>query len=68
KGYDSKFGARPLKRAIQKYIEDLLADEIVNNKIKEGDKILLTLNEEKDGLVSDIIKNDAVKDSENESK
>src|SRR5690554_1983054 len=68
KGYDSKFGARPLKRAIQKYIEDLLADEIVNNKIKEGDKILLSLNKEKDGLISSITSNDKVEDSENENK
>ena len=39
KGFDKKNGARPLKRAIQKYIEDLLAEEIVNNKIKEGDNL-----------------------------
>ena len=37
KGFDKKNGARPLKRSIQKYIEDLLADQIVNNKIVEGD-------------------------------
>ncbi len=37
KGFDKKNGARPLKRSIQKYIEDLLADQIVNNKITEGD-------------------------------
>ena len=37
KGFDKKNGARPLKRSIQKYIEDLLADQIVNNKIAEGD-------------------------------
>lgn len=39
KGYDAKFGARPLKRAIQKYVEDPLAEEIINAKIDEGDKI-----------------------------
>ena len=39
KGFDRKNGARPLKRSIQKYIEDLLADQIVNNKIEEGDII-----------------------------
>ncbi len=41
KGFDKKYGARPLNRAIQKYIEDLLAEQVVSNKIKEGDDILL---------------------------
>ena len=41
KGYDRKYGARPLNRAIQNYIEDLLAENVVANKIKEGDNILL---------------------------
>lgn len=50
KGYDDKFGARPLKRAIQKYIEDPLAEQIINASIKEGDVIKLTLNKAKDGL------------------
>ena len=36
KGFDKKYGARPLNRAIQKYIEDLLAENVVNNKIQEG--------------------------------
>ena len=39
KGYDKKYGARPLKRAIQKYVEDLLAEEIVKEKLKTGDEI-----------------------------
>ncbi len=37
KGFDKQYGARPLKRAIQKYIEDSLAEEIVNSKLEEGD-------------------------------
>ena len=41
KGYDKKYGARPLSRAIQKYLEDLIAEEIVNNRINDGDKISL---------------------------
>ncbi|WP_418511180.1 ATP-dependent Clp protease ATP-binding subunit [Corallibacter sp.] len=45
KGFDKQYGARPLKRAIQKYIEDTLAEEIVNSKIDEGDKISMTLDE-----------------------
>ncbi|MFN5888091.1 MAG: ATP-dependent Clp protease ATP-binding subunit, partial [Flavobacteriales bacterium] len=45
-GYDEKFGARPLKRAIQKFIEDPLAEAIINNSIQEGD--LVTLGKAKD--------------------
>lgn len=41
KGFDTQFGARPLKRAIQKYIEDPLAEEIINAKLLPGDTILL---------------------------
>ena len=39
KGYDKKYGARPLNRAIQKYLEDLIAQEIVSDSIKENDLI-----------------------------
>ena len=39
KGYDKKYGARPLKRTIQKYVEDLIASEILNSMINEGDTI-----------------------------
>ncbi len=41
KGFDEKFGARPLKRAIQKYVEDPLAEEILLGTFKEGSKILI---------------------------
>ncbi|MFN8351480.1 MAG: ATP-dependent Clp protease ATP-binding subunit [Flavobacteriales bacterium] len=47
KGYDEKFGARPLKRAIQKFIEDPMAEEIINQHVEEGDKISVGLNKEK---------------------
>ena len=50
KGYDSKYGARPLNRAIQKYLEDLLAENVVNNSIKEGDKIMIDKNRDDDSL------------------
>jgi ATP-dependent Clp protease ATP-binding subunit ClpC len=50
KGFDKKNGARPLKRSIQKYIEDLLADQIVNNKIQEGDIIEIHYNKDGDFL------------------
>ena len=36
-GYEEKYGARPLKRAIQKFIEDPFAEEIINAQIEEGD-------------------------------
>ena len=50
KGYDSQFGARPLKRAIQKYLEDIVAEEIVNANLNEGDKIKISLNEKEQQL------------------
>ena len=50
KGYDSQFGARPLKRAIQKYLEDVIAEEIVNANLEEGDDIKISLDEEKGEL------------------
>ena len=53
-GYDDKFGARPLKRAIQKYLEDPLAEEIINSGVKEGDTINVRLNSEKNGLSMDV--------------
>ena len=46
KGFDQQYGARPLKRAIQKYIEDALAEEIIVSKIHEGD--IITMDYEKD--------------------
>jgi len=50
KGYDEKFGARPLKRAIQKYIEDPLAEQIINTHLAEGDTIHLDIETGKDEL------------------
>lgn len=42
KGYDEKFGARPLKRAIQTYVEDLIAEAYIDGKIKDGDHLVIT--------------------------
>jgi len=50
KGFDKQYGARPLKRAIQKYVEDELAEKIVNSQLEEGDKILLDLNDDEKKL------------------
>ncbi|RZJ31747.1 MAG: ATP-dependent Clp protease ATP-binding subunit [Flavobacterium sp.] len=46
KGFDKQFGARPLKRAIQKYVEDALAEEIIISKIGAGDEIYMDLADE----------------------
>ncbi|MCA6493120.1 MAG: ATP-dependent Clp protease ATP-binding subunit, partial [Chitinophagaceae bacterium] len=46
KGYDAQFGARPLHRAIQKYLEDPLAEEILNMNIKEGDVLIADVDAE----------------------
>ncbi|MBX2887242.1 MAG: ATP-dependent Clp protease ATP-binding subunit [Ferruginibacter sp.] len=46
KGYDSQFGARPLHRAIQKYLEDPLAEDILNMTIKPGDVMIAELDKE----------------------
>ena len=56
KGFDKQYGARPLKRAIQKYIEDALAEEIVNSKLTEGDNITMDLSEGDDKLTISIKK------------
>jgi ATP-dependent Clp protease ATP-binding subunit ClpC len=47
KGYDERFGARPLKRAIQKFVEDPVAEEIITQHVEEGDKIAVAMNKEK---------------------
>jgi ATP-dependent Clp protease ATP-binding subunit ClpC len=50
KGYDVQFGARPLHRAIQKYVEDPLAEEILNYNVKEGDTLIADLDKDKVAL------------------
>ena len=46
KGFDEKFGARPLKRTIENYVEDCLVDGILEQKIKENQKVTLSLDKE----------------------
>jgi len=50
KGFDEKFGARPLKRAIQKYVEDALAEEIIKSNLEAGDIIAMNINSSGDAL------------------
>jgi ATP-dependent Clp protease ATP-binding subunit ClpC len=47
KGYDANYGARPLKRAIQKYLEDPMAEEIIKSSLSEGDEIEVDYDKEK---------------------
>ena len=56
KGFDKEYGARPLKRAIQKYIEDALAEEIINSNLQEGDSITMDLNKKTNELTIKIKK------------
>ncbi len=50
KGFDKQFGARPLKRAIQKYVEDALAEEIITSKIGAGDEIYMDIEDDSQEL------------------
>jgi len=56
KGYDVQFGARPLKRAIQKYLEDELAEMIIKSGVKEGDSILVDFDSENQKITTQIEK------------
>jgi ATP-dependent Clp protease ATP-binding subunit ClpC len=55
-GWDEQFGARPLKRAIQKYIEDPLAEEIIKTSLNEGDSITIGYDAKKDDISIKITK------------
>ena len=55
KGYDVQFGARPLKRAIQKYLEDEMAEMIMKASVKEGDTIKIDFDKENEKIVSEVI-------------
>jgi len=50
KGFDKQYGARPLKRAIQKYVEDLMAEEIIKSNIQMGESIAIDLNKDGNSL------------------
>ncbi len=50
RGYDPKYGARPLKRAIQKYVEDPVAEEIIEMDVKQGDTIKIDYNAKSDEM------------------
>ncbi|MBL7899649.1 MAG: ATP-dependent Clp protease ATP-binding subunit, partial [Crocinitomicaceae bacterium] len=68
KGYDEKFGARPLNRAIQKYIEDPLAEEIINASLESGDTIAINFDKEKQEVKIGIEKGKPSKKKEKKSE
>jgi ATP-dependent Clp protease ATP-binding subunit ClpC len=66
KGFDPKYGARPLNRAIQKYLEDPLAEEMLMNRVKEGEKI--TVKHKKDTEELYFVSEPMEKEEKEESK
>ena len=56
KGYDQQYGARPLNRAIQKYLEDAIAEEILKGELTEGDVITADYTEEATELTISVSK------------
>ena len=56
KGYDEKYGARPLKRAIQKHLEDPFAEEIINSAVQEGDLLTADYTKGDDNLAISVVK------------
>jgi ATP-dependent Clp protease ATP-binding subunit ClpC len=69
KGFDEKYGARPLNRAIQKYVEDPLAEPIINSEIEEGDTILISLSGEADDRKIDVnVEKAVIEDKSNEKE
>ncbi len=61
KGFDEKYGARPLRRAMQKYLEDDLADEILRGNLKTGIKVIANLDKEKQKLIFQFIEEEIKK-------
>ena len=59
KGYDIQFGARPLKRAIQKYLEDEMAEMIIRASVGEGDTIVVDFDKDKQEIVTNIKKSES---------
>ncbi|MGM0496497.1 MAG: ATP-dependent Clp protease ATP-binding subunit [Bacteroidota bacterium] len=69
KGFDTQFGARPLKRAIQKYVEDPMAETIIQYSVKEGDLLKVDYDEKNDKITIDVKKSNAkTKEIEKDSK
>ncbi len=56
KGYDKQYGARPLKRAIQKYLEDPLAELILNSELAPGDSISVSFDPSAEKITTDVVR------------
>jgi len=56
KGYDPTFGARPLRRTIQKYVEDAVVEKLLREDIHPGDTVAIDVNKEKEQLSFEIVK------------
>ncbi len=65
KGYDIQYGARPLHRAIQKYLEDPLAEEILNMNVKTGDTLIASLDKENNKIKFELKQKDKTEESAN---
>jgi len=59
KGFDQKYGARPLRRALQKYVEDPMAEDILHDEITEGDTVLITHDGESEDLSFEVEEGEA---------
>ena len=66
KGYNPKYGARPLERAIQKYLEDVIAEEILSGELKKGDIILASYDPKSKSIA--VKKSDSKKNSNKKVK
>ena len=63
KGYDEKYGARPLRRAIQKYLEDPIAEEIITAHLKSGDTLMVDYDSKADRITMKVEKAKGTKES-----
>jgi ATP-dependent Clp protease ATP-binding subunit ClpC len=68
KGFDEKYGARPLKRAIQKYLEDPMAEEIIKANIDDGDTIQADLNKDTEEIIIKVKKKPKSKTKKEDNK
>ncbi|PSQ73815.1 MAG: Clp protease ClpC, partial [Bacteroidetes bacterium QH_1_64_81] len=59
RGFDQKYGARPLRRALQKYVQDPMAENILHDKITEGDTVLITHDGESEELSFEVKEGEA---------
>jgi ATP-dependent Clp protease ATP-binding subunit ClpC len=68
KGYDIQYGARPLKRAIQKYLEDPMAETIIKSTLVEGDSMVVDFDKEKEEVTISIKKKKALPKAKEEKE